>query len=52
MGESEMGRNADMRSLGSLPSALCSRLQFGQVALAPWQCSIDRAHPFKGTDVD
>lgn len=39
-------------SLGSFPSALCSRLQFGQVALAPWQCSTDRAHPFKGTDVD
>lgn len=35
VGESEMGRKADMRSLGSLPNALCSRLQFGQVALAP-----------------
>lgn len=35
VGESETGKNADMRSLGSLPNALCSQLQFGQVALAP-----------------
>lgn len=47
--ESERGRYADMRHLGALPSALCSRLQFGQVALALWQCSIDRAPWFKGT---
>jgi len=52
VGKSEMGRNADMCSLGSLPSALCSQLQFGQVELAPWQSSSDRVHPFKGTDVD